>query len=139
MHELPQSHFGDNGGHIVFMITNICYAHLASVRFDHSVWINYDHLYIYIYIKSKLHEHPNFMTKIFSQKRTNCQLKTVNFISYPKVAGSLKYGFNFFGFGASQLMNQVPNSIYSAPPAKHFKTDMLKSWQVINCTCSVYK
>ena len=33
-------------------------------------------------------ENPNFMNKIFSQKRMNYQLKTINFISYPKGTGS---------------------------------------------------
>ena len=33
-------------------------------------------------------ENPNFMKKTFSQKRTKYQLKTINFISYPKITGS---------------------------------------------------
>ena len=33
-------------------------------------------------------ENPNSMNKIFSQKRMNYQLKTINFISYPKGTGS---------------------------------------------------
>ena len=33
-------------------------------------------------------ENPNFMNKTFSQKRTKYQLKTINFISYPKITGS---------------------------------------------------
>ena len=38
VYELPQSHCGDNPeGTIVFMISYIYYAHLASVRFEHSV------------------------------------------------------------------------------------------------------
>ena len=71
-------------------------------------------------------ENLNFMNKIFSQKRTNYQLKITNFVNYPKFTGS-KYGFNFFGLRASQLLNQVPNSIQSAPLSKHFKTDMSAS------------
>ena len=35
----------------VCMYVCIYYAHLASVRFDHSVsWITYDHIHIYIHI-----------------------------------------------------------------------------------------
>ena len=38
-------------GHIVFMMTYICYAHLASVRFEHSVCRgSLMATYIYIYI-----------------------------------------------------------------------------------------
>ena len=56
VYELPQSHCGVNRGtYIVFMIAYIYYAHLASMKFEHSVcigvsWITYDHFYIYIYI-----------------------------------------------------------------------------------------
>ena len=36
-HELPQSYFGDNREDILFSCLHICYTHLASVRFEHSV------------------------------------------------------------------------------------------------------
>ena len=37
MHELPQSHCGDNREGTLFSWLHIFYAHLASVRFEHSV------------------------------------------------------------------------------------------------------
>ena len=79
---------------------------------------------------------PIFMSKIFSQKRINYQLRTTNLLNPPKVTDS-KYCFNTFGFCSIQLPNQVPDSIKHATSIKHFKTEMLKSWQVIKCTCSV--
>ena len=71
------------------------------------------------------------MNKILPQKKMNYQLRKINLLTFPKAAGS-KYDFNnTFGFRASQLWNQVvPNSIKSAPSAKHFKTEMLKNWRL---------
>ena len=37
VHKLPQSHCGDNQEGTLFLWLRICYAHLASVRFEHSV------------------------------------------------------------------------------------------------------
>ena len=37
VHELPQSRCGDNGEGTFISWLHICYAHLASVRFEHSV------------------------------------------------------------------------------------------------------
>ena len=37
VHELPQSHCGDNREGTLFSWLHIYYAHLASVRFEHSV------------------------------------------------------------------------------------------------------
>ena len=37
VHELPQSHCGDNREGTLFAWFHIYYAHLASVRFEHSV------------------------------------------------------------------------------------------------------
>ena len=37
VHELPQSHCGDNREGTLFSRSHIYYAHLASVRFEHSV------------------------------------------------------------------------------------------------------
>ena len=47
MHQLPQSHCGDNGKDTLFSWFHICYAHLASVRSEYFCvsWITYDHLY----------------------------------------------------------------------------------------------
>ena len=36
-HDVPQSHHGDNREDTLFSWLHICYAHLASVRFEHSV------------------------------------------------------------------------------------------------------
>ena len=46
VHELPQSHCGDNWEGTLFSWLNIYYTHLASVKFEHCVsWSTYDHLY----------------------------------------------------------------------------------------------
>ena len=37
VHELPQSHYGDNREGTLFSWLHIYYAHLAFVRFEHSV------------------------------------------------------------------------------------------------------
>ena len=49
LHELSQSHFGDNPEDTLFSWLHICYAHLWSLRIEHSVcrvlcvpWIAYD-------------------------------------------------------------------------------------------------
>ena len=62
------------------------------------------------------------------RKKLNYQLRTANLLNFPKVKGS-KYGFNTFEGHASQLWIQVPDYVKGAPSVKHFKTDMLKSWQ----------
>ena len=44
-------HKGFVATHALGHILHIYYAHLASVRFEHSVsWVTYDHTHIYIYI-----------------------------------------------------------------------------------------
>ena len=49
VHELRQSHCGDNLDGTWFLWLHIYYAHLALVRFEHCVsWIIYDHLIIHI-------------------------------------------------------------------------------------------
>ena len=37
VHELPQSHCGDNREGTLFSLLHIYYAHLVSVRFEHSM------------------------------------------------------------------------------------------------------
>ena len=56
VHELPQSHCGDNWEGILFSWQHIYYALFTSVRFEHSVcamdqlWPLYIYIYIYIYV-----------------------------------------------------------------------------------------
>ena len=80
-------------------------------------------------------ENPIFMYKIFTQKKQYYNLRITNLLSFPKVIGS-KYGTNTFVFHATQLWNQVPDSIKNEPNAKCFKAKFTRNWQVSKCTCT---
>ena len=80
-------------------------------------------------------ENPIFMNKMFTQKKQHCNLRITNLLSFPKVIGS-KYGANTSVFRATQLWNQVPDSIKRQPNAKCFKAKLTRNWQVIKCTCT---
>ena len=54
MHELPQSHYGDNREGKLFSWLHIYYTHVASVRSEHSVlWIT--HISLNLWMKKNLH------------------------------------------------------------------------------------
>ena len=83
-------------------------------------------------------ENPIFMDKIFSQKKQYYNLRITNLQSFPNVIGS-KYGTNTFGFRATHLCNQVPDSIKNESNAKCFKAKLTRNWQAIKCTCTSCK
>ena len=85
--------------------------------------------------KTKRGENPIFMNKIFTQKKQYYNLRITNLLSFPKVMGS-KYSTKIFVFRATQLWNQVPDSIKNEPNAKCFKAKLTRNWQVIKCTCT---
>ena len=61
-------------------------------------------------------ENTSFMNKFLSEKRTNYQLKTTNLLS------NLKWqpqNTPLIYSGSTQLWNHVPDSLKSAPSAKH--------------------
>ena len=88
--------------------------------------------------KTTRRENPIFMNKIFTQKKQYYNLRITKLLSFPKVRGS-KYGTNTFVFRATQLWNQVPDSIKNEPNAKCFKAKLTRNWQVITCTCTSCK
>ena len=60
VHELPQSHCGNNREGTLFLWLHIYYACLASVRFEHCLsWVTYDQL-CNIYIHRQLWEEINW-------------------------------------------------------------------------------
>ena len=83
-------------------------------------------------------ENPIFMNKILTQTKQYYNLRITNLVSFPKVIGS-KYGTNTFVFHATQLWNQVLDSIKNEPNAKCFKVKLTRNWQVIKCTCTSCK
>ena len=62
----------------------------------------------------------------------------ITILNFPKVIGS-KYSTSIFGFRATQLWNQVPDSIRNEPNAKCFKAKLTRNWQQIKCTCTSCK
>ena len=80
-------------------------------------------------------ENPIFMNKMFTQKKQYYNLRITNLLSFLKVIGP-KYGTNTFVLRATQLWNQVPDSIKNEPNAKCFKAKLTRNWQVIKCTCA---
>ena len=81
VHELLQSHCGDNQEGTLFSWLHIYYAHLAFVRFEHSVccgslMTTCVYIYIYIYINLKilkpfnnvLDKQNSFKNTLFTQK-----------------------------------------------------------------------
>ena len=54
LHELPQSHCGDNGNGTLFLGVHICYSNFVCIGLKHSICHElqciYIHIYIYIYI-----------------------------------------------------------------------------------------
>ena len=59
VHELPQSHCGDNREGTLFSWLHIYYAHLAFVRFEHSIT-----LLQYIYFKVTLFSHSHNLSQL---------------------------------------------------------------------------
>ena len=68
-------------------------------------------------------ENPIFMSKIFTQEKQYYNLRITNLPIFPKAIGS-KYGANTFVFRATQIWNQVPDSIKNEPDAKCFKAKL---------------
>ena len=62
----------------------------------------------------------------------------ITILNFPEVIGS-KYSTSIFSFRATQLWNQVPDSILNEPNAKCFKAKLTRNWQQIKCTCTSCK